>query len=71
MGGFVKGFITGIISSILVFTLIKFLLSFICVACVLFFISCITGVNLMSFANTLLVWVIWKIYKGYKKDERC
>ena len=68
MSSFVKGFITGAVSSVLLFTFIKFLLSFIGIIAVLFIIYCVSGVNLITLPNVLLIWVFWKLF--FKRSRR-
>lgn len=62
MSGFVKGFISGVLTSILIFSILKFLLSFLGIFFVLLLIYAISGVNLITLPNILVIWVFWKLF---------
>lgn len=63
MSGFVKGFILVILTIILIFSiLLKFLLSFLEIFFVLLLIYAISGVNLITLPNILVIWVFWKLF---------
>lgn len=62
MSGFVKGFISGILTSILIFSILKFFLSFLGIFFVLLLIYAISGVNLITLPNILVIWVFWKLF---------
>lgn len=70
MSSFVKGVLTGVIGSVVVFSLVKFLFSFICIAVILAVLSSMSGINLVSLANILLIWVFWKLFGRRKKNEK-
>ena len=67
MSDFAKGFITGLFGLIILLPIIKTLLSLVGVWFCLFIVFILTGVNLMSFANVILVYIIWKLYRRFKK----
>ena len=69
MSDFAKGFITGLFGSIILLFIIKTLLGLVGVWFCLFTVFILTGVNLMSFANVILVYIIWKLYSRFKKHE--
>lgn len=69
MSDFAKGFITGLFGLIILLPIIKTLLSLVGVWFCLFIVFILTGVNLMSFANVILVYIIWKLYRRFKKHE--
>lgn len=69
MGNFAKGFITGLVGSIILLPLIKTILGLVGVWFCLFAVFILTGINLMSFANVILVYIIWKLYRRFKKHE--
>lgn len=69
MSDFTKGFITGLIGSIILLPFIKTVLGLIGVWFCLFTVFILTGINLMSFANVILVYIIWKLYRRFKKHE--
>lgn len=67
MSDFTKGVITGLIGSIILLPFIKTVLGLIGVWFCLFTVFILTGINLMSFANVILVYIIWKLYRRFKK----
>lgn len=69
MSNFAKGFITGLVGSIILLPLIKTILGLVGVWFCLFAVFILTGINLMSFANVILVYIIWKLYRRFKKHE--
>ena len=69
MSDFAKGFITGLFGSIILLSIIKTLLGLVGVWFCLFTVFILTGVNLMSFANIILVYIIWKLYRRFRKHE--
>lgn len=69
MSDFTKGVITGLIGSIILLPFIKTVLGLIGVWFCLFTVFILTGINLMSFANVILVYIIWKLYRRFKKHE--
>ena len=69
MSDFAKGFITGLVGSIILLPIIKTVLGLVGVWFYLFAVFILTGINLMSFANVILVYIIWKLYRRFKKHE--
>lgn len=69
MSDFAKGFITGLVGSIILLPLIKTILGLVGVWLCLFAVFILTGINLMSFANVILVYIIWILYRRFKKHE--
>ena len=69
MSDFTKGFITGLVGSIILLPLIKTILGLVGVWLCLFAVFILTGINLISFANVILVYIIWKLYRRFKKHD--